>query len=113
MPFLRLRSAFCLAALVSLGCSSDDDGESETPRRLFEYAKPGELGRFPVGFVLRPFVDQSRPELATTDASDKRTLPSVVWYPAAESVRSSPKSTYRDFLLPALVAPFTALSPEG
>ncbi|HMJ13656.1 MAG TPA: hypothetical protein VK524_19700 [Polyangiaceae bacterium] len=108
----RLRFAFFLAALTSLGCSSEDS-DSETPRRLFEYAKPGELGPFPVGFVLRAFVDESRPELATTSASDKRTLPSVVWYPAGESVRAAPKSKYREFLLPALVAPFTALAPEG
>src|SRR5688572_22123562 len=49
-----------------------------SPSRLTEYAVPGELGPYPIGFVTMPFIDENRPELATTDPADNRTLPSVV-----------------------------------
>jgi dienelactone hydrolase len=80
---------------------------------LFTYAKPGELGPFPIGFVVMPFVDEARPEIATVDASDHRTLPSVVWYPAAEEVRDQPKSTYADYFTPALRNALSVLAPPG
>lgn len=108
------RFAFSAAALVALGCSSDDgDGEGAAKRRLFEYAEPGELGRFPIGFVTRPFVDQSRPELATSNPDDKRILPSIVWYPASEDARAAPRSIYSKFLLPAQANAMGLLAPPG
>lgn len=102
------------AALVAFGCSSDDGGGGGgAERRLFAYAEPGELGRFPIGFVTRPFIDASRPELASSDPDDKRILPSIVWYPAAEDSRAAPRAKYADFLLPALVNALGLLAPEG
>jgi predicted dienelactone hydrolase len=109
---LRRRAATSFAALllVLAGCSSDapgangapEDGaagsDSGTVSRLLAYAPPGELGPFPIGAVALPFVDDSRLELSTLDASDPRTLPSVVWYPAAEAARGMPKAVRGDFL---------------
>ena len=111
------RSGVAIALLFASGCSGDDNGGSSSPTgrsgRLFEYAAPGTLGRFPVGFVTLPFVDESRPELATADAADRRTLPSVVWYPARESTRSAARSAYKDFFSPSLAAVIGALAPPG
>jgi predicted dienelactone hydrolase len=106
-----------LPILLATGCGGDDE-EPAAPNgarsgRLFEYAAPDALGRFPVGFVTMPFVDESRPELATADAADHRTLPSVVWYPAKEATRSAPRSAYKDFFSPALGAVIGALAPPG
>jgi predicted dienelactone hydrolase len=81
--------------------------------RLTEYAVPGELGPYPIGFVTMPFIDENRPELSTTDPADNRTLPSVVWYPAGEAARTAPRSTYADYFTPTLVAALSALAPPG
>jgi dienelactone hydrolase len=111
------RSGALFALLLATGCG-DDDGGSGAPNggrsgRLFEYAPPGKPGRFPVGFVTMPFVDDGRPELATADPADRRTLPSVVWYPAEESTRSVPRSTYKDYFTPSLAGVIAALAPPG
>jgi len=103
MLFYRLAS---IVGLLTLGCGSDDDSGPANQQhgqsgRLSEYAPPGGLGKFPVGFVTLPFVDENRPELATVDAADHRTLPSVVWFPASEASRAEPKATFRDFFSPA------------
>lgn len=109
-----MRLGVSAAALVAFGCSSDDGSDERgTRRRLQEYAAPGELGRFPIGFVTRPFIDASRPELATTNPDDKRILPSIVWYPAAEDTRAARRAKYAEFLMPALKAALGALAPEG
>jgi predicted dienelactone hydrolase len=63
--------------------------------------------------VLTTFVDEARPELATTDATDNRTLPSVVWYPAAEATRARPKAALGDALLPAVRSTLGALTAAG
>ncbi len=103
-----------LAAFATFGCSGDEGGsERGAPRRLFAYADPGELGQFPVGFVTRPFVDATRPELATTNPDDQRILPSIVWYPASEDTRSATRSRYADFLSPPLRSALAALAPPG
>lgn len=60
-------------------------------------------GAFPVGVVTLPFVDDSRPELSTLDATDHRTLPTTIWYPAAESARAAAKARRGD-VLPRLVS---------
>jgi dienelactone hydrolase len=118
-----LRPFLLISGLLAFGCGSETgrspggdgggatDGGSRT--RLFTYAKPGELGPFPIGFVAMPFVDETRPELATVDATDHRTLPSVVWYPASEEARDQPKSTYKDYFTPALQNALSALAPPG
>jgi dienelactone hydrolase len=105
-----------LVALFMVGCSDDEAPASQNGARsgrLFDYAAPGEFGRFPVGFVTMPFVDDARPENATPDAADRRTLPSVVWYPAKESTRSTPRSSYKDYFTPTLAAAISGLGPPG
>ena len=83
--FFGVASALAMCGSLSLGCGGDDSNAASGGRgRLFDYAQPGPLGQFPIGFVVMPFVDETRPELATLDATDHRTLPSVVWYPAGE-----------------------------
>ena len=137
MPRVRsLRVLLLLSGSLSLGCGSGEshpagavDGGQATRDagrdaigaaaegggrgRLSRYAKPGELGPFPIGFVVRPFVDDARPEVATTDAADHRTLPTVVWYPAGEEARKQAKSTYADYFTPALQGALAALAPAG
>jgi hypothetical protein len=91
----------------------DRPGDSGRTGRLFEYSSPDALGVYPIGFVVQPFVDGSRPELSTADATDNRTLPSVVWYPATESARDEAKSTYAEYFTPALQAALAMLAPAG
>jgi dienelactone hydrolase len=105
---------FVVAFLV--GCGDDSDsggGDRGRTGRLYEHAPPGELGKFPIGFVRKAFVDDNRPEHSTAEASDRRTLPTVVWYPAAESARSEPKAAYTDFFTPTLAAAVAAIAPPG
>jgi dienelactone hydrolase len=56
---------------------------------------PLKEGPFPVGVTTTVFVDNSR-----TDHFSKkpRTLVTEIWYPAADSARSLPKSKYTDFI---------------
>src|SRR5262245_20642404 len=110
-----LASGLLLAMLVA-GCGDDDAASAQNrnrPSRLSEYAPPGQVGKFPVGFVTMPFVDQARHENATTRTTDKRTLPSVVRYPAADDARGQPKATFKDFFSPALAGALGALAPPG
>lgn len=79
------------------GGATADSGTAPGGDRLAQYAIPGEPGPFPIGFVQIPFVDESRLELATVDASDSRTLPTVIWYPAGEEARTMDKATYGDY----------------
>lgn len=107
-------SRFFVLGLLATGCSDDGTGKSSTGGdRLFEYAPANATGLFPVGAMVTTFVDDSRPELATTDAADHRVLPSVVWYPAAESARTQTKATFQDALFPAVAATLAALAPPG
>jgi len=113
---MRLRDSGVFVALLLVACGDGDDGaggENGRSGRLFEYAPPGELGKFPVGFVRMAFVDESRPENATADAADRRTLPSVVWYPAPEATRAEPRASYSDFFTPSLAAVIATLAPPG
>jgi dienelactone hydrolase len=119
--------ALGLSAVFTLACGSDDEGarpdttgdagdqmpppdaEPPTPR-LSQYAAPGELGRFPIGVVSMPLVDGSRPELSTLDAEDRRTLPTTIWYPAAEEARTARKAVRGELLPPPI---YTLLANAG
>ncbi len=87
-------------ALASLACSGSDDqkpdeggtggaagasGSGGAPA----YDPPGERGPFPVGFVTRDFVDESREELFNPMpiAGEKRLLVTDIWYPADDTAR--------------------------
>jgi len=127
MLLARTTAAFLVSStLFAFGCAADDNGKADVGPaaadaggdsggggRLFEYQAPGEAGPFPIGFVAMPFVDETRPEVATVDPADHRTLPSVVWYPASKDARDQPKSTYRDYFTPALQAALSVLAPPG
>lgn len=104
-----------LASLLALGCGDEasSGGNAAPPGRLLEYAPADAPGPFPIGVIVTTFVDDSRPELATTDTTDHRTLPTVVWYPAADSALSQPKAKFSDLLLPAVAPILTLQAPPG
>lgn len=112
---MRLRVLLLAAPLVT-GCGADDGSTTpptESPSLLDQYVPANADGPYPIGVVLTTFVDDTRPELATADATDKRTLPTVVWYPAAESARDKPKAVLGDALLPAVRSTLGALTAAG
>jgi predicted dienelactone hydrolase len=57
---------------------------------------PKEMGPYPVGVTTIVLVDHSRQDPAT---NGPRTLPTEIWYPAADDERELPKNRLRDFLL--------------
>src|SRR5689334_7734731 len=113
--FLRI-GTLLLTAPLATGCG--DDGGSTTPPTaspppLEQYLPASEDGPYPTGIVLTTFVDDTRPELATADTTDKRTLPTVIWYPAADAAREQPKAALGDALLPAVRTTLGALAAPG
>src|SRR5438045_3965781 len=56
---------------------------------------PLKEGPYPVGVTTTVFVDESRTDAFTKKA---RTLVTEIWYPAADSARTMPKSKFIDFI---------------
>jgi predicted dienelactone hydrolase len=126
MTISSIRVACILGpAFLLFACGGDDtsraDGGNggsggsggEPPGRLFDYVSPGELGPYPIGMVQHAFVDASRPELATIDETDHRTLPTVIWYPAGEDARGQPTLTYGEFATEQVAPLLGAVSEPG
>ncbi|HLK60030.1 MAG TPA: hypothetical protein VKU00_25950 [Chthonomonadaceae bacterium] len=62
---------------------------------LADSMDPMKEGPFPVGVTTTTFVDDSRTDHFT---QKPRTLITEIWYPAAESARTMPKSKFTDFI---------------
>ncbi|MFF8772942.1 alpha/beta hydrolase family protein [Kitasatospora sp. NPDC015120] len=55
---------------------------------------PGPTGRFAVGTRVVQWTDQDRPETATPDPGDRRTVVVQLWYPAQRSAPGAPRAQY-------------------
>jgi predicted dienelactone hydrolase len=112
--FHHLCSVVALTCVgLSVACGSDDSDASPPPSPLHTYAEPGALGPFPIGVMTRAFADETRPELATLDSADHRTLPTTVWYPAAEAARNAVKAQRGDLLPPPVAELLAAAGAPG
>ncbi|MFF7456318.1 alpha/beta hydrolase family protein [Kitasatospora sp. NPDC008115] len=55
---------------------------------------PAPTGRFAVGTRVMQWIDPDRPETATPDPEDRRTVVVQLWYPAQESPEGTPRARY-------------------
>lgn len=107
-------SVVCLATLgliLALGltaCTSIDSKGRGNPRSdsgttpdaavdRWTYVDPSKLGPYPAGNLTRLFVDDSRDEPLTPEASDKRTLVTEIWYPASAEARTAERDAFISF----------------
>lgn len=71
-----------------------------------ELPDPSKPGSFPVGVTTMLLVDQARMDVLT---NQPRTLPTEIWYPAADETRGLPTNRLSDFLGKRLDPGFVAL----
>nr|WP_175407368.1 hypothetical protein [Streptomyces sp. TRM64462] len=78
-------SALCLA-LIATGPAA----AWAVPVPVF----PEPSGRYAVGTTVAQWTDRSRPEAATADPDDRRTIVAQLWYPARESTAEPERAQY-------------------